>query len=134
LGITTNAGALCLGYGLLVGGGLFLLLLVGTQAARSPAEAILAILLGVIAPVPTLLVGVGLRRGWKIAPALCVLVPVVLAVVVAQVWGRPEPPRTAGLLTSAVFNLEYSQLYFLPGTILGLIAMAHAGLRRHRRG
>jgi len=113
-----------LGYGFVVGGLLFLLLLVGTQAARSSTEATLAILLGLIAPMPTLLVGVALRRNWKSAPILCVLVPVALALVVARVWGRPEPPRTAGELTSAVFNAQYSQLYFLPGLILlGMIVI-----------
>jgi hypothetical protein len=116
-------GSLYIGYGSIVGGLLLMLLLVGTQAARSGAEAGLGLLLGIAAPLPMLLLGVALRRGWKPAPILCAVAPIVLITIVARVWGQPQPPREAGLLASFLFNAAYSQLYFLPGTIvLGAIA------------
>ena len=128
-----SLGRFYLGYGFLVGAPLFLLLLVGTQAAHSSAEALLAILLGVLAPMPMLLLGVALRRGWKAAPILCIATPVAFSFVVAQVWGLPHPTRADGLLRSAIFDAKYGQLYYLPGMIvLGAVVAIRATLMRDR--
>jgi hypothetical protein len=122
-----------LGYGAAVGGGLFLLALVGTQAAHSAADAISAVLLGLVAPLPMLLPGVALWRGWKAAPIPCIVVPVVMTIGLARVWGRPQPTYFDGALAGFVFNAQYRQLYFLPGAIVGLLGMGRvmwAGRRR----
>jgi len=119
-----------LGYGAVVGGALLLLLLVGTQAAHSEAEIALAPLLGVVVPLPMLLSGVALRRRWRGAWVLCVVLPLLMGAGVARLWGRPQPPRAAGLLASFVFSAVAAQLYFLPGaTVLALLVVA-----RLRRG
>lgn len=127
-------GDIYIGYGFLVGGALFLLLLVGTQAAHSTSEAVLALVLGLITPIPMLVLGVALRRGWKAAPLLCIAAPLVLSSLVAHVWARPQPPWSAGALTSFIFNAEYGQLYFLPcAIVLGVIVAARTMSAMYRR-
>ena len=127
-------GDIYFGYGFLVGGVLFLLLLVGTQAAHSTSEALAALVLGLITPIPMLLLGVALRRGWKAAPLLCISAPLLLSFLVLRVWARPQPHWSAGALTSFIFNAEYSQLYFLPcAIVLGAIVAARTMSARYRR-
>jgi len=92
------------GYGFLVGGALFLLLLIGTQAAHSTTEALVALVLGLITPIPMLLLGVAVKRGWKAAPFLCIAAPLVLGFLVAHVWARPQPPWSTGALTSFILT------------------------------
>jgi hypothetical protein len=125
-------GSLYLNYAFVVGGGLLALLLIGTQAARSTGEAVVAIVLGLSAPIPMLLLGLSLRRGWRVAPLLCFAAPIVMGFAVSRVWGHSEPTRTAGLMASFVFNGQYSQLYYLPGAVV-LGALVLATLVRGRR-
>lgn len=122
------------GYGFVVGGLLFLLMLVATQAAHSGAEAFAAIVLGLVAPVPMFFLGHALRRGWRAAPLLCALAPLLLAIVVARVWGQPQPPRADGVWRSAVFNAEYSRLYFLPGAVVLAVIVLVRALRERVGG
>ncbi|MEP6834129.1 MAG: hypothetical protein ABJB74_12075 [Gemmatimonas sp.] len=107
-----------LGYSATVGGVLLLLLVVGTQAAHSGAELALAPLLGVIVPLPMLVVGLTVRREWRGAPVLCAMLPLLMMGGLAFVWGRPQPPRASGLGASFLFNAVSAQLYFLPGAII----------------
>jgi hypothetical protein len=121
-----------LGYGFVVGGLLYFLILVGTQAARSETEVVVAMIFGLLPPLPMLVVGYSLRREWKYAQHLALAAPVVMGVLVALVWGMPEPARAAPLTFSLAFNVAISQIYFLPGaTVFGLCVLGSA-LRERR--
>lgn len=120
-----------LGYGFVVGGLLYFLIPVGTQAVRSEPEVVVAMIFGLLPPLPMLVVGYSLRREWKYAPHLALAVPVVMGVLVALVWGMPEPARAApDLLTRVQYAI--SRIYFLPGaTVFGLCVLGSA-LRERR--
>lgn len=115
------------GYGGLVGGLLYLLILVGTQAANSQTEVIAALIFGLLPPLPLLVVGYGLRHQWKHAQTLALAVPVVMGLLGALVWQMPAPTRDAALIYSLAFNVVVSQIYFLPGAVvLGLCVLGSA--------
>jgi hypothetical protein len=121
-----------LGYGGGVGGLLYFLILVGTQAARSETEVIAALIFGLLPPLPMLVVGYSLRRKWKHAQTLALAVPVVMGLLVALVWQTPEPTRAAALTYSLAFNMAISQIYFLPGAVVFGLCVLGSALREKR--
>ena len=124
-------GRLYLGYAGFVGGPLFLLMVVATQAAHSEAEAVAAVLLGLVTPIPMIAVGIAVYRRWRVAPLLSSATPFALGFMVSRVWGQPQPSRAAGAMKAFLFNLDYSQLYYLPGAIgLGALVVRHVLRRR----
>jgi hypothetical protein len=118
-------------YSLVVGGPLLLLLLIGTQAARSFGEMAAAPLVGLLMPLPMLVVGLALERGRnaRVGVWLAFTVPLLMAAayVAANRW--PQPTRATPLLTAFEYSLFTGQEFFLPGAVVLALLVAQAARR-----
>ncbi|MEP6619409.1 MAG: hypothetical protein ABJE47_08840 [bacterium] len=119
-------------YGAAVGGCLYLLLLVGTQAARSTAEMFAGPALGLVVPLPMILVAVALMQEWRFAVWLAEGVAVLMAGCVFATWTAAEPTRATPVLRSFVFGLVSGQRYFLPGAVILAVLVGITAIRTSR--
>jgi hypothetical protein len=108
----------------IVGVPVFLLLMVGTQAARSTIEAFLGMVVATLTPVPMLALGATIRKRLPFAKVAAIAYPVVLGLAQLALKFLP-PPRRDGPLYDLCYNFIAGQLYYLPfAGILALIVVA----------
>jgi hypothetical protein len=121
-------------YGAVVGGPLLLLLLIGTQAARSLGEMAAAPLVGILMPAPMLVVGVALERGRdsRLGVWLAFTAPVLMAAAYFTASRWPQPTRATPLRTAFEYSLFTGQEFFLPGAAALALLVALVAWRAAR--
>lgn len=108
----------------LVGAPLFLLLLVGTQAAHSTAEMYLGMLLAVLQLAPMLLLAWAIDRWRPVAIWLAVAYPVAIGIGGLVLRTFSQPHRDTPLGYSSAYYFVYGQLYYLPfAAILAVVVL-----------
>jgi hypothetical protein len=120
--------------GAVIGGPLGLLLLIGTQAARSSAEMYLGFLSAALQLVPMMGLGLAIEREQRWARWAAIVFP--LAIAVAQVVLRSYPvPRRGDALGDSyamVYYLVYGQRYYLPFALILAIVIVRAIVAERR--
>lgn len=121
--------------GALIGGPLGLLLVVGTQAARSSAEMYLGFLSAALQLVPMMGLGLAIERDQRWARWAALVFP--LAIAGAQVVLRSYPPPRRGdafgETYATVYYLVYGQRYYLPFALLLAVVIVHAIVAERRQ-
>lgn len=110
--------------GSLVGAPLFLLLLVGTQAAHSTGEMHLGMLLGMLQFAPMFLLSWALPRWRPVATWLAVAYPVAVGIGALVLRALAQPHRAPPLGYFMAYYFVYGQLYYLPfAAILAVVVL-----------
>jgi len=117
--------------GTMIGAPLGLLLVVGTQAARSSAEMFLGFASAALQLVPMIGLGFAIEKEQRWARWAAVAFPVLILVGQLVLRGHPLPSRAnpRGDMYDTTYYLVYGQRYYLPFALIMAVVIVHALVR-----